>query len=366
VNRAAVFVRSYLPFSETFIHDELRFHTRWRVEVFCRAIENRERFPHDEVTTPGGELATMLYRATTYSPHFVKRLREHRVLHAHFGTNAVNTLFYRARLKLPLVVTFHGFDLSSLVGPPRLEPWLVRYRLLAKRVFAKADCFLCPSVEFQDIVARLSKRPDATRLHRLGVDLSRFRATGVERKRQVTMVGRFIEKKGHLDGIAAFARVGARHDASLVIVGAGPLEPRYRERIAELGIADRVRLTGALSPVEIAALLAESAVVIAPSKTAADGDRESGVIVVKEASASGAPVIGTRHGGIPEIIDDGVTGYLVREGDVDAIAQRLDALLADDALRARLGLAGRAKMECEYDVRRSVDALEAVYDEVSR
>jgi colanic acid/amylovoran biosynthesis glycosyltransferase len=95
----------------------------------------------------------------------------------------------------------------------------------------------------------------------------------------------------------------------------------------------------------------------------ADGNRESGLMVVKEASATGVVPIGTYHGGIPEIIEDGRTGFLVPERDVEALAERLGWLVADAELRRRMGEAARAKMEREYDNTQRVAVLEALYDE---
>jgi colanic acid/amylovoran biosynthesis glycosyltransferase len=89
-------------------------------------------------------------------------------------------------------------------------------------------------------------------------------------------------------------------------------------------------------------------------------------LTVKEASASGVVPIGTRHGGIPEIIDDGVTGYLVAERDVTALASRLAQVLDDPELRHRLGRAAREKMERTFDIRLRVAALEDFYDEARR
>jgi colanic acid/amylovoran biosynthesis glycosyltransferase len=118
-----------------------------------------------------------------------------------------------------------------------------------------------------------------------------------------------------------------------------------------------------LAPREVAAQLAQADVLMAPSVVASDGDRESGVIALKEASAAGVAVLGTQHGGIPEIIDDAETGYLVAERDIAALSVRLAELLSDRALCERLGRAGRAKMEREYDVGKRVQELERLYDE---
>jgi glycosyltransferase involved in cell wall biosynthesis len=365
-HRAALFCRSFLPYSETFIYDEVRHHTRWAVEVFTRRRENRDAFPYEPVLTPGGRLSTLAYGATTYARAFDRALRAsgHRLLHAHFGTSGVFAWPYAARLRLPLVVTFHGYDVAALLAPAVANPKLWRYRALAPLILGRADLMLCASEELCDIVARVSRRPDATRLYRIGIDLTRFhRAVETRATPRVTMVGRFVEKKGHLDGIEAFARAVARgSNAELTLVGAGPLAPRYAERVRQLGIGARVRFAGVLPMAEVAELLARTDVLLAPSRVARDGDRESGLMVAKEAAAASAPVVGTKHGGIPEIIDDGVTGFLVDEGDVDAMADRLLALLADASLRERMGRAARAKMVREYDLRERVAALEELYD----
>jgi colanic acid/amylovoran biosynthesis glycosyltransferase len=176
-----------------------------------------------------------------------------------------------------------------------------------------------------------------------------------------------VEKKGFEYGVRAFARAVARGArAELVIVGGGEREPQLRNLVRELAIEAHVTFAGVLPSREVAALLSESDVLMAPSVIGADGDRESGVIAVKEASASELAVLGTYHGGIPEIIDDEITGFLVPERDVASLAERLYTLLMDRPLCQRLGRAGRAKMEREYDLKRQVDELEARYDEALR
>ena len=88
---------------------------------------------------------------------------------------------------------------------------------------------------------------------------------------------------------------------------------------------------------------------MAPSVISANGDRESGLIVLKEAAATGLPTIGTWHGGLPEIINHEETGFLVSERESKSIATHLDQLLSSHSLRVELGYKARAKMEREYD-----------------
>ena len=90
-----------------------------------------------------------------------------------------------------------------------------------------------------------------------------------------------------------------------MIAGGGERQQKLEALVREQGIEAHARFAGVLASREVASLLAESDVLLAPSVVDRDGDRESGVIAIKEASASGLAVIGTYHGGIPEIIDDG-------------------------------------------------------------
>jgi len=181
----------------------------------------------------------------------------------------------------------------------------------------------------------------------------------------VVMVGRFVPKKGLVYGVRAFAECRRRRPRGrLIIVGDGERRAELEAAVREEGLAGHVTFAGALPHAEVAALLARADVLVAPSVTTANGDRESGIMVVKEASASGAVPLGTWHGGIPEIVEDGRTGFLVPERNVAALAGRLDELLADPALRRRMAEAARKKMAAEYDNRTRVAALEQAYDDV--
>jgi len=137
----------------------------------------------------------------------------------------------------------------------------------------------------------------------------------------------------------------------------------FHALVDRLGIRQFVSFLGVLHPDQVSAYLKRCDVLLAPSVVTRIGERESGLIVAKEAGACGLPVVGTVHGGIPEIIDEGVTGFLVQERDVGALSNRLGTLLEDEVLRQRMGAAARAKMEREYDVRERVSELEDLYDQ---
>jgi glycosyltransferase involved in cell wall biosynthesis len=366
--RVALFSTRFLPYSETFVHDELRNHQRYEAEVFCARWINRERFPAPRVHVGGP-----FYELTRLSPRFDQQLSRggYDLIHAHFGTGAVYALPFARRHRLPLLVTFHGHDVTLLGSAERFLPRNWPYAAFGPPVLRGLTLGLCASIELLELVRELGVPPEKLRLHRLGVDLERFRpgARGEQQRPGalplVAMVGRFVAKKGLSYGIRAFAqalRAGAQ--ARLVIAGEGPLRRELEATIAREGVAGSVTLAGELPHDRVAALLSEAEVLLAPSATTLNGDRESGLLVAKEASAAGAVPIATWHGGLPEIVDDGRTGFLLPERDVDGMARRLAQLLGDPELRRRMRAAARAKMEAEYGIGARVAALEAIYDEV--
>jgi glycosyltransferase involved in cell wall biosynthesis len=366
----------FLHYSEAFIYEEINHHVRYDVTVLTRQRTNADLFPVprvvaiEQVPERRRHLASLWYALTARSARFDQVLGRGDVdlLHAHFGHNGVYATGYAARHRLPLVVSLHGRDVTVLLGNDKYSPAWWQYFLRFRRMFDQASAFLAASTELKDLIVELGCPSSKVLVQRLGVDIESFAPpdpTTPPEPGLVVMVGRFVEKKGHQDGIRAVAMArDAGLPLRLVIVGDGPLEPSYRRLIDSLGLAASTELTGPLPHAEVRSLLRRASVMLAPSVVARNLDRESGLIVAKEACACGVPVIGTRHGGIPDIIDDGATGYLVDERDHQSLGERLVALLGDEALRRRLGAAARAKMEREYDIRERVEALEEIYDAV--
>jgi colanic acid/amylovoran biosynthesis glycosyltransferase len=330
--------------------------------VFCRTRLLAERFPFEPVHV-GGPLYAVACRSKAFDARF--RAREFALVHAHFGLGAVYARPFARRHRLPLIVTFHGYDVPLLSSPRRWLPQHLRYALLGPRVLAQMTFGLCASEDLRELLLAMGVPAERLRVHRLGIDLSRFRpGARASSEQRVMMIGRFVEKKGFDDGLRAFAQVAAELPSlTLTLVGDGPEAGRLRRLAEALHVRDRVTFTGPLSPEQVADRLRTSHVLLAPSVVDRHGNRESGLIVVKEASACATVPIGTRHGGIPEIIEDAVTGYLVAEHDLTALADRLRRVLRDPALRDRLGAAAREKMRREYDNPARVRALEDLYDE---
>jgi colanic acid/amylovoran biosynthesis glycosyltransferase len=361
--RVALFSTHFLRYSQSFVFEELQQLTRYQAEVFAWRRHFEDRFPFDPV-----HLANPAYILTRHSPAFVRRFRQapFDLVHAHFGPGGTYAQPYAQRFGLPLVVTFHGYDVPLLRSAQRWLPLNWPYALRAPSMLERMTLGLCASSELEQMLIEQGVPASKLRVHRLGIDLAAF-APGVKPEDlvEVVMIGRFVEKKGFEYGIRAFAEAVAQsvQPAKLTLIGSGEREPSLRSLARRLGIEAQVELTGVLRQHEVAQRLSRAHVLLAPSVVARGGNRESGLIVVKEASACATVPIGTLHGGIPEIIDDGATGFLVPERDAKALGERLLLLLRDRELRQRLGRGARLKMEREYDNRHRVEALETLYDE---
>jgi colanic acid/amylovoran biosynthesis glycosyltransferase len=146
------------------------------------------------------------------------------------------------------------------------------------------------------------------------------------------------------------------------VVGDGPLSEQLQTLIDELDMGDRIALLGWKTQAEIAELMRGSDIFLAPSVTSSDGEIEGIPVVLMEAMARGIPVISTWHAGIPELVQDGVSGYLVPERNVEALSQRLLDLSMNPALWSAMGRAGRERVERNHDIEKLNDHLEQLYE----
>ncbi len=163
----------------------------------------------------------------------------------------------------------------------------------------------------------------------------------------VLFVGRLVERKGVAHLIEAIARLAPK-GPRLEIVGDGPERPGLEALAQRLGVASRVVFRGKIPPDELQASYARAAVCVLPSVLDARGDTEGLGVVLLEAMNHGTPVIASRVGGIPDIVEDGVSGLLVPAGDADALAAAVRRVRDDPALARRLGEAGRRRLREQF------------------
>jgi glycosyltransferase involved in cell wall biosynthesis len=174
--------------------------------------------------------------------------------------------------------------------------------------------------------------------------------------------GRLIEKKGLPVTLRAFSTFLKQHpNGILTLAGEGPLLPELQKFARELGVADRVEFTGFVSQEQLREIYYRSQIFLHPSQTGSDGNQEGIPNSMLEAMATGLPVFATEHGGIPEAIENGVSGVLVTERDGEALARALlDAAQQPDLLW-RIGHAGASAVRKNFDLSTQAQRLEEIY-----
>lgn len=295
---------------------------------------------------------------------FLKLLGARRpaLLHAHFGIEGAQALPLARRLGVPLVTTFHGFDATLSTAALLSSPAWAYYPLFRRQLAAQGALFLCASGFIRSRLLAMGFPAARTRTHYIGVDCRRIVPRDpAEEQKIILHVARLVEVKGTLHLLRAFARLDGQ--AKLVIIGDGPLRKSLTAEAVSLGIMARVRFLGALPQAEVLAWMRKAAMLVLPSVRTGTGRIEGLGMVTLEAAATGVPVIGSDIGGIPEAIIDGETGFLVAERADAGMASKIERLLADQALRLRMGAAARLRVEQKFDLVTQTRGLEMFYDE---
>lgn len=370
--QVALFSTSFLQYSQTFVYDEIRFHQNYEIDVFCNERMNSSQFPYERVfCPPQNKVCQSLYRNIGYWPSFDRRFKQkkYNLVHAHFGTGAVYCLPYVRKYDIPFVVTFWGNDVSALMGSQRYLPSRWRYILKSSKILEETDTVLAVSKEMQQILQEYSGFYEKIKLYHHGVDVDKFqpKTQNNEGITDFLLVGRFTQKKGHIYALKAFKKVlDLYDDVFLSFVGSGELEAYCRSYVEQNSMSKNVNFLGVKPHDKVSDIIAQADVLLAPSIVADNHDREGSPTVVKEAGACGIPVIGSYHAGIWETINDGETGYLVPERDVDGLAQCMVNLIEEPALRKQMGENARARIEQKFNARKQVLKLEQFYDQIAQ
>jgi glycosyltransferase involved in cell wall biosynthesis len=293
------------------------------------------------------------------------------ILHTHTakaGAVGRAAALLAGRSRPPIIVhTFHGHVLRGYFG----RFWTGFFRRLERLLARITDVLVAVSPEVRDELVTLGVAPASKfRVIRLGIELdSRLSSDGAARAETrrvmgvpedrfvVGWIGRMTGVKRTdvvLKGFRALRDDGV--DAVLCMVGDGPDRAAVEELAGELGIVRDCLFAGYQQ--DVGPFFAAFDVFVLPS------GNEGTPVTAIEALASGCPVVATRVGGVPDVVDDGVDGFLVAPAAVGELAARLAELARDPELRARMGAAGRERMQTRYAVDRLVDDVDRLYREL--
>jgi colanic acid/amylovoran biosynthesis glycosyltransferase len=344
--------------------------------VIAQKREEAGRYPFDRVTVVPKPVTHFVRRfwfkqvrgaPWQISPGEVKTLARvlddagARLLHIYFGHIAVHLLPLIRAWRNPSVVSFHGADVM-------VDLEKQAYRSATKEMLDAVRLVLVRSESLGRALIEFGCAPEKIRIQRTGIPVDdipfRERTWPDDGAWRFVQACRLIEKKGLKTSLLAFAKFNARYPLStFTIAGEGPLRDELELLAQKLGVTAQVNFTGFVSQTELRELFYRSHIFLHPSEQAADGNQEGVPNSMLEAMASGLPVFATEHGGIPEAIEQGKSGILVKESDHDALVQALlDAVAHPDTL-SEIARAGAVSVWQKFEQSAQTRRLEDYYFE---
>lgn len=349
---------------------------RWQTFVLTRERKCEEQFPFSDIELIPRARKNFVKRfwlkyvqrvpAVYYRGELqeVIKLMERRpadLMHIYFGHTGVHLLPFIKEWDKPCVVSFHGMDIQPRPDQPGYDDAM-------RELLQTAPLLLARSHSLMDRLAAMGAPRDRLRLNRTGIPLEAFpaiqRPAPADGAWQLVQACRWIAKKGIRTSLRAFARFRERFPAAkFILAGDGPLRGEIERMVGELELGSSVELRGFLDQAGLAQLYAASHIFLHPSEMTEDLNQEGVPNSMLEAMATGLPVAATLHGGIPEAVSDGVTGFLVDERDDEALASALLRLAGDPAMWARMGAAAALSVQEDFSQARAIEKLEGFYDE---
>jgi colanic acid/amylovoran biosynthesis glycosyltransferase len=381
----AVYTSTFLTASMTFIYRQLHgVADRFTPIVLTTKQDHKDRFPFSPIYIKEDNRTTecsrnflirvyrLLRRQITgkYAAAFSSsqilfwsdliRRKDVRLIHAHFGPDGLRMLPIAEGLGLPLLVTFHGYDASSALHSR------VYLRQL-RQLFAYSH-IICVSQNIANKLYLHGAVRSKTHTHHIGVPVEEFGVVEresiknkVAQKKTLTFlqVSNFVEKKGHKYTAQAFHRFLPHYSKSqLIFAGDGPTRLQTEKLCQNLGLNGRVSFLGKVAKPQVIDLMRQADIFLHHSVTAKNGDQEGIPTVIMEAMATGLTVLSTRHSGIPELIEDGVDGYLVDERDINSYAERLASLVNG---QPETGLRAAEKIRNQFNIDKQNKVLGDIY-----
>lgn len=362
---------AFSPLSETFIYDYITELERQGIEnhvlTFHRLNEQDRPFDRVYIVRIKHDIVWLIQRLIAQlskgpGRYFSIQRRAMRkiieqvnpdVIHAHFGPMGVIVAPIAKQLKIPLIVSFHGYDASRLLTEKfwRKEYkklWITVNGVTVVSTYMKNKLLVEGCPEGKISVIHVSKR-----MKNINIKKS---SSKIE---NLISVGRLVEKKGYADAILAIKKVrDAGYNVKLKIIGDGPLKHELSKLIQNQKLDDAVFLSGALPNHQVLGEMSQADAFILCSKRAQNGDEEGIPTVLIEAQYLGLPCVSTYHSGIPELISGDNRIFLAEEGNVEQIKDCIIRLIHTDPDElSRMIEQAREKVENEFNLEKEVIKL---------
>jgi|LGVE01.1.fsa_nt_gb glycosyltransferase involved in cell wall biosynthesis len=286
----------------------------------------------------------------TYEPIAELIKKEHfDIIHAGFGNNSATTaMILSERTKTPFTFECHAYDL------------FVDFPFAKEKIANAAKIFTISDYNKQYLINNFRCPETKIIVKRVTINETYFSNMQTTSKRDdlIVSVCRLHPIKGLEYAIDAFNLVLAqRAGLEYVIIGDGPLHNSLKEKVEKLGLNKNIIFLGTVENTDVFRYMKEATLFLLPSVIAEDGDRDGIPTSLIEAMCLKTPVISSKISGIPELIDDGIDGFLVEPKNVDQIAKRIDFLLSNKDVRERMGEKARDKVNKMFDTEVNINKL---------
>lgn len=288
--------------------------------------------------------------AETAFMHSLKKNKIQVVL-AQYGTTADKIVNVCKKINIPLITHFHGYDASV--------ERVIENCNYYKSVFDYSTYVIAVSLSMQKRLIELGCPKEKVIYNTYGPDDLFLNIVPQFNESNFIAVGRFVNKKAPYYTVLAFKRVHEQFpSARLIMGGTGELLEACVNLIKVLKLQDVVLLPGIIDRTQFVEYLSKGLAFVQHSITALNGDQEGTPVAILEASAAGLPVISTKHAGIPDIIIEGETGFLVEEHDVDGMAEKMILLLKNKELAKILGNKGKENVKKDFTLKRHLSFID--------
>lgn len=297
------------------------------------------------------KLATIPF-LVSFTLMVAKRGKGSDILHCNWSLSGLAAYLSKFWHKAPYIITVQGSDVFKSINIPFVRSMIGLALRKANHIIALSEELKTATIRFGVPTEQITVIPN-------GVNISQFPFGPIEgRKKQLLFVGSLIERKGVSYLIKTMSILKTKHpDYQLVLVGEGKDRDSLDTLVEDLGLRENVTFLGTQSQKRVSELMRESRLFILPSIEEGQG------VVLVEALASGTPCIGSRVGGIPDVISSEV-GLLVDVADVEDLAKAIDSFLIDDALWKEVSVNARSRAETKYDWYALAEKMIGVYRSV--
>jgi len=379
--KALIYNTSFFDVSQTFIYNQVEsVSEEYVVDLLAKKFLNPHNYNVDafgkiKISQTYGllnRLANKVLNINIFDPKSCLRLltllrkNNYKVIHAHFGTNAVDILPFAKIFKIPLVVSFHGADASRMLSNKS-------YVAKLPGLFEYASAITISSNHMADSL-KLNKWEEKVYLIPYGVDTKEFAKSITKSpntkkeengKIKILHAGRIVGKKGVPDLIKVFGELSGNYEnIELHLAGDGEEIAQCRKLVTKYSLEEDVIFYGSVSHEKIKNLMDETDIFVLNSRVSEDGDMEGTPNGILEAMYMGKAVLSTRHAGIPYVIEHGKNGLLADEKSNDQLKHNLEKLIKDANLGSKLGEAARETILQSYTIETMKNKLKTVFKQI--